>query len=1259
MMHDVFNPIIFDSLKELNQQSPLPQKDSDDLYSPGMILGNYFYVTDKPGGVEPGHLVIKINKKFAAIVNILAIEALRKLDPSNNKLPENSHNVEYCRQILTDYPEIAAEIANELCKLWKKNEYPLEDNLWLIKTDYSVSWRNKVTPPIARLANTNAIKNLGDKSKRSLKRIFDIDDDMCTPSLFENASHSLKQTGATLWKFGRLFTSSSERREANLGNIIENLGNDFFREVLNFPAQDQRMILGTYNDKFPKIMTVCKWANGLKTFKGQLAGSSDKPGNYANYLVKIEKNKNGETQFIKDYRGHIQSDNSISHLGAMYLPLILACDRDAIGSKGDNRGRIGDDLFIFDCGKTSFKDTLINDLQDNFEFKNKRKIFKKFKNFSLFYNTPFSEKMMGLFLLYQTLTTKQKNQWFSKEKDRIEFAIKTYVAADTWFAKQIRLIKAGSFTDLFDKYIAQFESMYSQANGNKLVEKEYAAYVKCLRKLKLQATLNMKKLLLKFKHKLQLSKSEATALDNIEKLTNKTRLLSSDKKVKLQHLVYDGALNYRWNMQKTDDGSLKISTRSLVIKRQRKKILNEFGRFCNTIPYEINKCEKHSKLELTVPANNVNNFITKFSSEGEIIRYKQETNEEMHPSPSLFAKTKTKKVETQVIIIKKQLDVIYGTLQSIKSAKSVIGDTIDNEFIIRYSLITKVSIDAAIIYLMQLQHKLQILMLHSNATTKEVDLLVKCIDKLQIILRNVKTNEIDDDINNKMMRHVNLLYKIYTRINKLHNDLKKPFIFRLRFRSTIQQEIKYLEQIVSVLVNNYSDMPKVLCGKLNKLTLALEKNKAIKILNHVIGVIQSPYRNRKSKLFIGNHSLQTAIAKHNQSVFKLLVQQKQHVEDDPDRRDALGKMHKTIVKNVTHTDSLIVKNYRSAQKLLNVVGERFSGNPKSAQRHFDFFKAFQRSFNAGHWENIYTAIEKSKSFNPKAVLQLIKWQCQLQYFILHNIEDSSPKAWYEVYSCIARLKKITDQICLYSVQPEEKVKLIQMLNLLNQIYQHVNRLYLELKKNFFGRGFRFRQSIIDEIAMLEKTAETIIFTIDISRCVDENVKLKKPAKTVNYTGVISHCIDKKVIKKYNLKFMERISSGKSVNEIISSAGQSFGGVVNSKIAKLKKGLSKKYFKVKSEAHDKTAIKFLKERLLPLNNASKTGGVLVTNVHQKLAIEKKCKYECKKTGFILKVLEKFKRKKLRFSKRPNKAEVSVDVDKPDVTAQHNTANVIKQ
>jgi len=112
----------FPSLQKLGQQESLPEKISDDLYSPGIVLGSYFYIDNKPGGVEPGHLVAEIDQEFAAIINVIAVEMLSKLSKSVSSytLPKNSRDVKYCKQLLIDHPQIAAAISEELRNSWKK-----------------------------------------------------------------------------------------------------------------------------------------------------------------------------------------------------------------------------------------------------------------------------------------------------------------------------------------------------------------------------------------------------------------------------------------------------------------------------------------------------------------------------------------------------------------------------------------------------------------------------------------------------------------------------------------------------------------------------------------------------------------------------------------------------------------------------------------------------------------------------------------------------------------------------------------------------------------------------------------------------------------------------------------------------------------------------------------------------------------------------------------------------------------------------------
>ena len=48
-------------------------------------------------------------------------------------------NTCHCKKFLIENPEVAVIIAEELRKLWGEGEYPLGENLWLIKIKYILS----------------------------------------------------------------------------------------------------------------------------------------------------------------------------------------------------------------------------------------------------------------------------------------------------------------------------------------------------------------------------------------------------------------------------------------------------------------------------------------------------------------------------------------------------------------------------------------------------------------------------------------------------------------------------------------------------------------------------------------------------------------------------------------------------------------------------------------------------------------------------------------------------------------------------------------------------------------------------------------------------------------------------------------------------------------------------------------------------------------------------------------------------------------
>ena len=184
----------------------------------------------------------------------------------------------------------------------------------------------------------------------------------------------------------RFFTGKTPK-VANFGAVRECLANDMMR-TMGIYTQKLKIIASEYDDGTPKLLLD---GAHMKGPKGE--GFSDFSG----------KIKDG---YLVDAAG--QSDQSIDSLGKYLITFLLFGDRDAIGSRGDNKGRVGNTFAAIDPGH-SFEvgGGLLN--EDLMAFKNINadfsfeqptklgdKVSKGYKNFSIFQDRPYAEKFQGV-----------------------------------------------------------------------------------------------------------------------------------------------------------------------------------------------------------------------------------------------------------------------------------------------------------------------------------------------------------------------------------------------------------------------------------------------------------------------------------------------------------------------------------------------------------------------------------------------------------------------------------------------------------------------------------------------------------------------------------------------------------------------------------------------------------------------------------------------------------------------------------------------
>lgn len=213
--------------------------------------------------------------------------------------------------------------------------------------------------------------------------------------------------------------------EKNIEAVLEVIGNDVAR-VAGLQVQDQGLYPGLY-DKYGilKLMLIAKWVDNATTLK-PLAGTT----NYQ-YRVNDVLAADGGIKFI--------SNDSIKHF-AQYLPLfIIQGDNDAIGSRGQNKIVVDNELIGIDFGH-AYHQNIVNKVRADFSVDDKN-----FKNYSVFNDAPRSEIVRGLLIL-----AKLKGERLSPK------VVNSYGQE---FVEKIDQIIPHSDEIIFDDYLSVFQQL--------------------------------------------------------------------------------------------------------------------------------------------------------------------------------------------------------------------------------------------------------------------------------------------------------------------------------------------------------------------------------------------------------------------------------------------------------------------------------------------------------------------------------------------------------------------------------------------------------------------------------------------------------------------------------------------------------------------------------------------------------------------------------------------------------------------------------
>ena len=171
------------------------------------------------------------------------------------------------------------------------------------------------------------------------------------------------KVGRTAGQIYRLQTATTADK-SSVGAVTEALANDLTR-IIGIPSQELSIVRGVYSDGHPKIMLEAKFADGYSDM---------------------------ENGYIKDGQIVPPAGENVESLGKYKAFFLVTADRDAVGSRGQNKGFTKDPnggvsrFFAIDPGHSLEGNSRYLEVSDNFDFKDTYGFSTKprFKNFSVF-----------------------------------------------------------------------------------------------------------------------------------------------------------------------------------------------------------------------------------------------------------------------------------------------------------------------------------------------------------------------------------------------------------------------------------------------------------------------------------------------------------------------------------------------------------------------------------------------------------------------------------------------------------------------------------------------------------------------------------------------------------------------------------------------------------------------------------------------------------------------------------------------------------
>lgn len=312
-------------------------------------------------------------------------------------------------------------------------------------------------------------------------------------------------------KLHREFTQKT-RLEANSSALKETLATDLMRSM-GIVSQNARLIPAKYADGKLKLMVEAEHMSMIDQAGEKLS--------FKDFSGKIQDGILTST----DANGAKISDPVIENWGRNKILFLLMADRDAIGSRGDNKGRMGDTFAAIDPGHSLEGFMTFKNVHSDFSFDQPFTKNMRFKNFSMFDDCSFSEKMQGI---RQILDMRENGA-----------DLKVFDSYGTWLNEQIQNSADSEEKAEFKKLASDVEKMRSRfiARRDYILDEVFGERIQFI----------------------NANPPILDSLDALEKLTSETRMTSENGEIALRHPQLAGS-RQEWHIASDTAGGYVLTT---------------------------------------------------------------------------------------------------------------------------------------------------------------------------------------------------------------------------------------------------------------------------------------------------------------------------------------------------------------------------------------------------------------------------------------------------------------------------------------------------------------------------------------------------------------------------------------------------------------------------------------------------------------------------------------------------------------------------